>query len=285
MTRNSFGFPTGSIEASFVSGPAPALLVPRIGDPIDQLPPTAAERLRELRQQRDDAHVLIMSAVEETQSLRVEIQGHRNRMRQLREPRGSGGYNLSDDDPRVAGEQAKLDKRTIELKRRAELSDLRGEHWRTLSTLVRNAEDWIRNIPSGTAIAMHAPVDAELKKGEDLLTCIERYRRRGRELQADLLRVRASPWPSAGVKKKARELVDPLAEAGAPRADHAIEHGGPISFPTRTYHVRIFNADPSAIGFVEIPDPVALLAWLLPDALLTAIDREIDAVADDENAF
>ncbi|MGL3108901.1 hypothetical protein [Bradyrhizobium sp. BR 1432] len=292
MTHNSFrneaGFPlapAGSTATSVATGPAPGLMVPRIGDEADLLPQSAAERLRDLRRQSDDHHALIWAAVEDTQTLRIEIEGHRARLRQLREPRGSGGFNLAEDDLRVIEEQRRLDLKLAELKRRDELSKERGGRSSTLKALIRDAEDWIRKIPAGTAIAMHASVDPELKRGEDLLTGIERCRRRDRELRADLSRARAAPWPSPIAKKKMRDRIEQLAESGAPRADCAIDHSEPISFPTQTHQVRIFNADPSAVGFVELPDVLGLFAWLHRDALIAALDRAIDEVADDENAL
>jgi hypothetical protein len=89
-----------------------------------------------------------------------------------------------------------------ELKRRSELSELRGERRRILSTAIKSAEDWVRSNPGGTAIAMNDPVEPELKKGEDILAAIDRIRRRGRELEADLARIAASPWPSAIAKQR-----------------------------------------------------------------------------------
>jgi hypothetical protein len=74
------------------------MMTMQFGDEADLLPPPAAERLRELRQQRDDAHLLVRSDHEETQDLRIEIQGHRNRLHRLRGPRGAGGFDLDDDD-------------------------------------------------------------------------------------------------------------------------------------------------------------------------------------------
>lgn len=286
--RNEAGFPlapAGSTDASVVAGPVPGLLVPRIGDEADLLPAQGADRLRELRQRRDDARILIKAAHEEWQDLHVEIERHRQRLRQLRGPRGLDCYDLPEDDLGVVSEQERLDKKIVELKRRSELSELRGGRARILAALVTAAEDWIRNKPVGTVIAMHPPIDPDLKKGEDLLIGIERYRRRGRELEADLHRIRSSPWPSSGARQKAQTLDDQLAESGRPLVENAIDHNEPIPFPTRTYQVRIFNADPSAVGFVEIPDPVALIAWLLPDALSAALNHEIDAAADDHNAM
>ena len=39
------------------------------------------------------------------------------------------------------------------------------------------------------------------------------------------------------------------------------------------------------LAFAEIPDTVALIAWLHRDALIAALDREIDTEADDKAAL
>ena len=260
-------------------------LLARTGDEADLLPQQAADRLREARQHRDDQHALIRAAVEETHMLRTEIGEHRARLSRLRAPRGIGGHDLPEDDLRVVDEQRRLDRKVGELRRCDELIEERGARWNILSTLVRSAENWIRNVPAGTAIVMHPPMEAELKKGEDLPNAIERYRDRGRGLESSLHRIRSSSWPSVGVKEQARELIDQLAGGGAPRVDQAIAHGGQISFPTRSYQVKIFNADPSAVGFAELPDVLGLFAWLHRDALIEALNRAIDQAADDTNAL
>ncbi|WP_029582937.1 hypothetical protein [Bradyrhizobium sp. URHD0069] len=286
--RNEGGFPTdpaASADAGVVTGPLPGMMTMQFGDEADLLPPPAAERLRELRQLGDDAHLLVRSAHEETQDLRTEIQGHRNRLHRLRGARGADGFDLDDDDVRVTSEQARLDQKMVELKRRSELGELRGERWRILRTTIKNAEDWVRSKPGGTEIVMHEPVEPQLKKGEDILAAIERIRRRGRELEADLARIAASPWPSAIAKQKMRERIGQLAESGRPWVEQAIENDAEIPFQTQTHPVRILNGDPSLIGFTELPDTLALLAWLHGDALIAALDREIDEVADDPNAL
>jgi putative transposase len=48
--------------------------------------------------------------------------------------------------------------------------------------------------------------------------------------------------------------------------------------------VTIHNAGP-AIGFTELPNTRGLIAWLFPDQLVAALDREIDAEADDSAAL
>src|SRR5947207_1047805 len=167
---NDYGSSTlaGSPSTVIESGLDPGILIAQIGDAADALPPQAAERLRELQQQRDDAHALVRIAVEETQEIRNEIHRRTNRLHELRQPRGMGGYNLADNDPRVAAEQASLNKAAAELERRNELSEARGARWGNLSTLVRNCENWIRRAPSGFEIALHAPIEAELSYGVSL---------------------------------------------------------------------------------------------------------------------
>ena len=49
-----------------------------------------------------------------------------------------------------------------------------------------------------------------------------------RELAADLHRVKSAPWPSSVAKVAAREMIDRLADQGAPNLDGAIEFGQPI---------------------------------------------------------
>ncbi|WP_136626025.1 hypothetical protein [Bradyrhizobium macuxiense] len=252
---------------------------------IDALPPSAAERLRELRQQRDDAALLARSDHEEWQSLHLDIQRHRDRLRELQMPRGQGGPDLPDDDVRVLHEQRRLDQKTAELVRRTQRRDLNGSRWNNLSAVVTNCETCIRTKPNGAAIVMRPAIEPNLKKGETVIDALERLRRRARELQADLARVRAAPWPSGLAKERMRKQIDQLAEAGRPIAHHAIDHGEDIAFATTTYQVPIANVDPSAIGFAEVRDALALVAWLHRDTLTAALDREIDEVADDKAAL
>ncbi|MGY2845639.1 hypothetical protein ACVIWU_004490 [Bradyrhizobium sp. USDA 4509] len=286
--HNAAGFPTavpGSENDSVVRGPIPGIMVPRIGDEADLLPARAADRLRDLRQQSDDAHTLMMAAFEESQGLRLEIEGDRNRLRRLRGPRGSDGFNLDEDDPRVVIEQTKIDKKTAELKRRTELSELRGGRLNVLTTLVGNAEAWIRSVRSGTAIVMHEPVDIGVKKGESILAAIERIQRRGRELRADLARVAAAPHPSTIRREAMVREVEAWAEQGRPNAAGSIEHGESIDWPLAHHQFEIFNAGPGAIVFGQLIDIRNFMAWWDKDGMIKRLGAEIDAVSDDDAAL
>jgi hypothetical protein len=156
--------------------------------------------------------ILVRSATDDWQGLHVDVQ----RDHQLRGPRGAGAYNLPDDDLRVASEQHKIDTKVAELTRLKELIEVRSGRWQNISRLVTACENWVRSVPASSMIVLHRPVEGTLRKGEDLSGGIERLRRRGRELQADLARVRAAPWPASVAKAKMREQIERLAENGRP---------------------------------------------------------------------
>lgn len=53
----------------------------------------------------------------------------------------------------------------------------------------------------------------------------------------------------------------------------------------RQVQVQVYNAQPGAVGFVEIPDTVAMDAWLHKSELIAAFDREIASESDDKAAL
>ena len=52
-------------------------------------------------------------------------------------------------------------------------------------------------------------------------------------------------------------------------------------FPSLQLRAMVHNATPGAVAFHEATDVVGLLAWLHRDALIAALEREIDAEGDD----
>ena len=120
-----------------------------------------------------------------------------------------------------------------------------------------------------------------MAKGENgVLDAIENRRRRGRELKADLHRIASAPFPSSHAKQRMRGQIEAAAMQAAP---DVIEHDGSIIWQTRRVTVDVFNAEPGAIVFVEIP--VALDPWVRRDELIAALDREIASEADDNAAL
>jgi hypothetical protein len=281
-------FPTVPANAEpFVErGPAPAFMVPRFGDPADLLPEAARTKLIELRQRASDAASLarsVMEAQEEQRMIRMRVQA---RIDQLKRARASGGYALDDDAPQVASEQAKFAKADAEYKRLNELSDLRYAQSSTHQRLAERIEKWlVAGIPGGCALSLYEGA-APVFKGS-IIDAVEVKRRRLRELQADLHRVRSAPYPSSMAKQRMRAAVEAMIDAGAPNVAGLLEDPrGEISFPTKMVPARVHNSsDPAAIVFVDVPDAHGLIAWVHKDALLKALDKELTDCADDVNAL
>jgi hypothetical protein len=124
-----------------------------------------------------------------------------------------------------------------------------------------------------------------VKTEKSLTDAIDRHRRRARELKADLHRITSAPYPASHAKARMREQVEVLAQRGAVNVSQLVEHNGDLEFPTQQTQVAILNAQPGAVGFVQVPDTLALLAWTFKDSLLARIDAEVMAEADDAAAL
>jgi hypothetical protein len=134
--------------------------------------------------------------------------------------------------------------------------------------------------PHGTTLLEAVEVEPPpLLKGEDVLSAVERLRRRVRELKADLHRIASAPYPSAYAKAQMRAQIEALAMQGAPSVSALIELDGKIEFQTRRLQSEVFGAERRGLAYAEIPD-IALVAWLHKDALIKKLDAEIDTESD-----
>jgi hypothetical protein len=140
---------------------------------------------------------------------------------------------------------------------------------------------------NGRACRAANACEPTLHKGEDLRSGIARLKRRCRELRADAHRVASAPLPLSHAKERAREIVSSWAQRGAPNVSPLIEHeNGEIAWPMRTLQSQIFNAEGQRpIAFAEVPDLVATLSWLFPDAMLKWLDGMLAEEADDASAL
>ncbi|MET4198749.1 hypothetical protein [Bradyrhizobium sp. LA6.12] len=255
-------------------------------DAIELLPPAAADKLRLLRQRSNDRHALIppFSDVQEASAVRVAAQ---HELKRLTAHPSENGYNLPPDNRSVIAATKALEKATADFERLKQLQEVRSAAWQPASAALANVEDYLRhNVPANCRIEEIGTEPPKLAKTEhSLLDAIERLRRRARELKADLHRIRSAPFPSSYARQRMREQIEALAMQGAPSASSLIElDGGKIEFQARRLTSEVHAAE-RALAFAEVPDAVALIAWLHKDALIAALDREIAAEADDKAAL
>jgi hypothetical protein len=69
-------------------------------------------------------------------------------------------------------------------------------------------------------------------------------------------------------------LLPELAQRGAVSVSRLVEHDDNIEWPTLQQRVNVYNGEAVAVGFLELPDTLALTCWLHRDALIARLDRE-----------
>jgi hypothetical protein len=279
------GFPPAPTETIVTPSPIGAHFPsPPSLDPIELLPPAAADKLRKLRLRREDAHRLVpeFETIRSASLARVNAQ---NELKRLRDPAGDGGFNLPETDPRVVAATKTLNKATAEFTRLQELQAVRSAAFQSASAAQANVEAWLRDgRPHGNVLEAIEVEPPTRLKGETVLDAVERFRRRGRELKADLHRIASAAYPSAYCKQRMREMVEALAQRGAPSVSRLVELDSPVEFQTQNQKSTVL-AEQRLLAFAEVPDTLALVAWLHKDALIKRLDAEIDAEADDGAAL
>ena len=255
-------------------------------DVIELLPVgTPQERLRLLRQHSRDLHAITVPHAD-VQAAAAARTNAENTLKRLLAPAAEGGFKLHEGDSRVIVAERALEKAEAEFRRLQERQQSRAASWQSASAALAACEDWLKNgRPSGVvleAVEVDVPKPA---KGESLLDQIENHRRRARELKAAKHTIESAPFPSSFAKQRAREMVEQLVARGAPDVSLLVEMDRAIEWPTMRVQSEVFNAQPGAVGFAEMPDVVGLFAWLHRDALVAALDREIVEASDDKAAL
>jgi hypothetical protein len=253
-------------------------------DVLELLPVASQDRLRQLRQRSLDAHAIVPEFEQIRAASMAKIEAA-NALQRLTDPPQSGGFNLPLENASVVQAQRTLDKATDAFKRLQELQVVRTAAWQSASAALSNVENWLKSgKPGGTALEALEIELPKLNKGEDILSALDRLRRRGRELKADLARIAAAPFPSSHAKKRARDQIEQLAQRGGPDVGTLIEHDGKIEFATMRQQSEVHGAE-RTLAFHQAPDVVGLLAWLHRDALIKRLDALIDAESDDAAAM
>jgi hypothetical protein len=253
-------------------------------DPIERLPEERKDLLRKLRQHADDARALAVpfEDVRAASMYRIEKE---NELRRLTAHPQDGGFNLPETDRRVIVAQQALTRATEDLQRLQERAEKRAAAQQAALLMLAAAETWLREgVPGNCRIEVIETEPPKLNKNETIVDGIDRLRRRGRELKADLHRIASAPFPSSYAKQRMREQVETLAMQGAPSVSALIELDGKIEFQTQRLTSEV-HGERRSLAFAEMPNTIALFAWLHRDALIAALDREIATESDDGAAL
>jgi hypothetical protein len=135
------GFPPAPLETTVAPTPlAGAFPGPPAFDPLELLPPSAADKLRALRQRRADAHALIpeFETVREASLARIEAE---NALKTLLAHPQEFGRNLKPDDPLVIAATKHRDKMADDFRRLQELQEVRSAAFQAAGAALAACED------------------------------------------------------------------------------------------------------------------------------------------------
>jgi hypothetical protein len=189
---------------------------------------------------------------------------------------------LKKDHPSVVQLQKESEREAASLARLRERIERMDPDRQMASRLAAQLERYVRMHIRGT-IVLHEGDMPQLKDGEKAIDGHERAARRTRTLKADRSETLSAPFPSAVAKKIAREQIAARIEAAKPDVTMVIDRCEAIKFPNKVALTEHISG--SSMADVYVVDPVGLLGWLFPNDFQAAIDREIDASAEDEIAL
>lgn len=248
------------------------------------MPPKARAKLEALREERDELRAITLAASDAVKEAIAAKNDAERRLKFLREnnPNAAGGQ-VPEDHPAVVEAQAKLDRATRELAKRREKLDAVSERYGRVGGLVEDIERWLKALPADLTITEHRET-IKFKKGERAAD-VEKIRAERDALLQQLSAVRTAPRPSDQVKAAVRAQVEALAKIGKPDVTGALNHGEEVHWPTAPLDLRLIGTEAPGVVGGSAPNALAVLAWLHKNALLAAIEAEIDANANDEAAL
>jgi hypothetical protein len=278
--------PATGFRPAPMSPPTPeGLSVAVGGDPVEigVLPPAAQEKLRKISDQAADVYAATVPLRAERDELHRDWQKAQQRVSEVL---AAVRYHPGDPEanPSVVEARRKAEIGKSEYERVVRRIDEKTEAWKPLRQIAHIVENYVQRTLPGYAVEMAEPVEVRLARGESIQNALGSTRERIEALRADLQSVEDAPQPSHVAKARIREQVDALAAEGRPSVWPVIESstgriGWPQGVPT---HAKVGG---ELLSLPSGHDSLALVAWLHRDSLIAALEREVDAKADDASAL
>jgi hypothetical protein len=154
----------------------------------------------------------------------------------------------------------------------------REEKWRAESRLLQRLGEYLEDLPRGVALAECSPPPPSRSRKQQSFG-LDEIRDRIGALRADLHEVASAPLHSSQVKEKAEAFVQSLASRFSPPVYWLFEAN------INSFEWSTLPRPGSSPGDPGDFDVAGFQAWLDPDRLLAAMEREIDAISDDDHAL
>ena len=245
--------------------------------------PEIARKLERLIERRDETRAKmeagnttvleLRSALFHAERELADLQEHdqMNRLKTRHKEDGSDAVIEERDNKRLLRVEERVKSIRERIERARERYKLLSAEWGAYSNAVDRATDYLTLLPLGFEVVPHDGERAKPGKGEGLTDAIARVRQQLDENARDAKAVKAAPIPNEEAKRIAREQVARLAEQGRPDVSHLLRRGGELRWPQQPLHGFDVNG-----AIPQLAKAVPMIAWMFGDALIEAIDREIE---------
>ncbi len=240
---------------------------------LEKLPERAKEKLITLRNEAEMQRAASRQPYDQARQAYEKMRAIESRIGELLR----GGYRGYDEKhPHIIAERESLAKAKAEHARLTKLADERRPAADEAGRLVTHLHDYIKHSWPLLLTVTLAPDTPAPKpaKGESISDAIERTRAKIANLTTEIRAAADAPITSAEAKRIAKAHVDKMAERGRPNVLVTLEARLPPEFP-RPYEQR----------YHEEIDIQSVFTWLHRDAMIDALNREIDQHAADDAAL
>jgi hypothetical protein len=143
--------------------------------------------------------------------------------------------------------------------------------------------DCLARRPGQKFVAVPLPKFA-LNRGSSLEEMLEANRVECAALRDQIGLTSNAPLPSADAKRRMREEVEQIAERGRPEVANLLAGSGGVQWPSFQLIADGAGAHQYSVA-ATVPDALALAVWINKDAIIAALDEEIDIHSDDGAAL
>ncbi len=260
------------------------------GDPVEAMlaaAPAVAEHLDHIEHLRDAAYDKLQGASKRTNEAKEAHQAAERELVEMREYEARNNRTVERRDPdtgdvtrvRDTTRSEAAEKRvqlTAEKLERARFQYKRiSDEWNATAGIANAVTRYLEELPRGAELVLAEPSKAKAGKSESLVDAVERLRGQIRDLDATARETKAAPIPAQRAKEIARAHVQKLAAEGRPDVSQLLKRGADPKWPNQPLHG--FNVE----GYIpQLAKALPVIAWMHQDALVAAIEREIDAEAE-----
>ena len=105
------------------------------------------------------------------------------------------------------------------------------------------------------------------------------------EVEANLARIAAAPYPSPHVRAKIKQEILALAQRGEPVVSDVVEHDRSLIWPMQRLQGAIINAQVPSFAATDVVDVLALTCWLHSAEICAKLDALVTDEQDDDAAL